>query len=115
MPQLLQSLQLMNCRPRRSDIEILAGTVACPQCCGKGQYQRHTPNFARFFGLQEPWQDEVGLKGCELDQERSVPAYLCGIQGLSQGMRGCCLRACMQTPQLVANAAAPLQINPLQR
>jgi hypothetical protein len=50
----------MTCRPRRSDIEILAGTVACPQCCGKGQYQRHTPNFARFFGLQEPWQDEVG-------------------------------------------------------
>ena len=50
----------MICRPRRSDIEILAGTVACPQCAGKGQYQRHTPNFARFFGLQEPWQDEVG-------------------------------------------------------
>ena len=47
-------------RPRRSDIQILAGTVACPQCHGKGQYTRHTPNIARFFGLQEPWQDEVG-------------------------------------------------------
>jgi hypothetical protein len=55
------ALAMVN-KPRRSDIEILAGTVACPQCCGKGQYQRHTPNFARFFGLQEPWQDEVALR-----------------------------------------------------
>lgn len=79
----LQSLQivlLMACRPRRSDIEILAGTVACPQCCGKGQYQRHTPNFARFFGLQEPWQDEVSFRAAMSSaHQRSVPACRCGV------------------------------------
>ena len=76
----LQTFRLVVCRPRRSDIEILAGTVACPQCCGKGQYQRHTPNFARFFGLQEPWQDEVSCRDAMPPaHQRSVSACRCGV------------------------------------
>ena len=78
----------MICRPRRSDIEILAGTVACPQCCGKGQYHRHTPNFARFFGLQEPWQDEVSF-GIVVPPVHwcSVPACRRGVRGSARGGR----------------------------
>ena len=51
-----------NIWPRPFDAAPLAGTVTCPECLGNPRIRRLTPDFAKAFGMDEPWDFKISKR-----------------------------------------------------
>lgn len=51
-----------NTWPRPFDLGAKAGTVPCPECDGHPKVHRLTPDFAKAFGLQAPWDFNISKR-----------------------------------------------------
>ena len=51
-----------NIWPRPFNLTIHAGTVACTECNGSAKVRRLTPDIAKAFGLEEPWDFQIAKR-----------------------------------------------------